>query len=60
MPGQDIATTTYSARSAELLAVHRYRDNAELGIPELSRIVGNGVDTRVDTMRRRLGRDRPA
>jgi hypothetical protein len=47
-----------SGGSAELVAVHRVRSGAQLAVPLISPITTAAVDSRVDTMRRRLGRDR--
>lgn len=42
----------------KLVAVHRWQGKAELAVPQTSDIVSASVDTRIDSMRRRLGRDR--
>lgn len=41
-----------------LVAVHRYFNKVELNPPVTSLITSSGVDSRIDTMRRRLGPDR--
>lgn len=41
-----------------LVCVHRYQGGVELPDPIVDVITGNSVDTRLDTQRRRLGRDR--
>jgi hypothetical protein len=42
----------------KLVAVHRWQGKTELLVPLTSDIVGASVDSRIDTMRRRLGKDR--
>lgn len=41
-----------------LVTIHRYKDKAELAVPEVSKVLSVAVDTRIDSMRRRLGPDR--
>lgn len=47
-----------SGNTMRLVAVHRTQDQAELIVPQTSDIISATADTRIDTMRRRLGRDR--
>jgi hypothetical protein len=47
-----------SGRTATLVAVHRVRNGAVLTNPLVSNITGGFIDTRIDSQRRRLGRDR--
>lgn len=49
---------THGGGNVRLVCVHRYRDKVELATPLVSEISSAVVDTRIDTMRRRLGRDR--
>lgn len=49
---------TTSAGTAKLAVVHYYRAKVLLETPLVSQISGVSVDTRIDSQRRRLGRDR--
>lgn len=49
---------TVGGGSCQLVAVHRWRNKEELATPLISPITSAVVDTRIDTMRRRLGPDR--
>lgn len=49
---------TTSAGNARMCTVHYYRNKALLAVPLVSEITGLTVDSRVDSQRRRLGRDR--
>lgn len=49
---------TTSAGTAKLAAVHYYRAKTLLATPLVSQITGVSVDSRIDSQRRRLGRDR--
>jgi hypothetical protein len=49
---------TLASGTPEMVAVHRVRDGAQLTVPLVSVIKNPQIDSRVDTMRRRLGRDR--
>ena len=49
---------TTSAGNARMSCVHYYRNKAILPVPLVSEITGAVVDSRVDSQRRRLGRDR--
>lgn len=49
---------TTSAGTAKLACVHYYRNKVLLSTPLVSQITGVTVDTRIDSQRRRLGRDR--
>lgn len=49
---------TVAGAALRLVAVHRVVGGVELLVPETSDIVSAVVDSRIDTMRRRLGRDR--
>jgi len=49
---------TTSAGTAKLAVVHYYRAKILLDTPLVSQITGVAVDTRLDSQRRRLGRDR--
>lgn len=42
----------------KLVCVHRVQGGVQLADPLVDPIIGNSVDTRLDTQRRRLGRDR--
>jgi hypothetical protein len=43
-----------------LCVVHRKQNKVDLDPPLVMPIIGRAVDTRIDSQRRRLGRDRPA
>lgn len=47
-----------SGSTQRLVCVHRIRDGVQLPEPLVDVITGNSVDSRIDTQRRRLGRDR--
>lgn len=47
-----------ASNTQRLCTVHRISGGAELPVPTVDVIIGNSVDTRIDTQRRRLGRDR--
>lgn len=47
-----------AGQPARLVAVHRIRNGIQLPDPLVDAITGVTVDTRIDTQRRRLGRDR--
>lgn len=49
---------TTGGQTISLVAVHRYEGGVPLLVPQASPILAATVDTRIDTMRRRLGRDR--
>lgn len=49
---------TTGGETIKLVCVHRYADGVELLVPQTSDIIGESVDNRIDSMRRRLGRDR--
>jgi hypothetical protein len=49
---------TLPSGTPQMVGVHRVRSGAVLPVPLVSPIVAVAVDSRVDTMRRRLGRDR--
>jgi hypothetical protein len=49
---------TTGGKTMRLCAVHRWREKQMLDLPEVSDIQTALVDARIDTMRRRLGRDR--
>lgn len=49
---------TTSAGTAKLATVHYYKDKTLLATPLVSQITGVSVDTRIDSQRRRLGKDR--
>lgn len=53
-----VNAVTTSAGSVYLCAVHRWQNGEVLNPPQISPIIGVAVDTRLDTMRRRLGPDR--
>jgi hypothetical protein len=53
-----INAVTTSAGSAKMSCVHYYRNGALLAVPLVSQITDAVVDDRVDSQRRRLGRDR--
>jgi hypothetical protein len=53
-----INAVTTSAGSAKFCCVHYYRNGAILATPLVSQITGSSVDLRLDSQRRRLGRDR--
>lgn len=53
-----VNAVTTSAGTAKLATVHYYRAGAVLATPLVSQITGVSVDTRIDSQRRRLGRDR--
>jgi hypothetical protein len=53
-----VNAVTTSAGTAKLATVHYYRNKAILETPLVSQISGVSVDTRIDSQRRRLGRDR--
>lgn len=48
---------TTSAGTAKFCCVHYYRNGALLATPLVSQIIGVAVDRRIDSQRRRLGRD---
>jgi hypothetical protein len=54
----DVNGGDFGGVSGDLCCVHRYKDGVELATPLVDLIVGSDFDTRVDTQRRRLGRDR--
>lgn len=49
---------TTGGNTMRLVAVHRQQNGAQLTVPLTSDVQSAVVDTRIDTMRRRLGRDR--
>jgi len=52
------AFTSTGISQARLCVVHRYRDNVKLVPPQVTYIDGASCDSRMDSQRRRLGRDR--
>lgn len=55
----DIRAITGSGAPANLVAVHRIHAGDVLRPPQVDIITAVGVDTRIDTQRKRLGKDRP-
>ena len=53
-----INAVTVNGGTATMCAVHYYQNKALLGTPLISDITGVSVDDRLDSQRRRLGRDR--
>lgn len=53
-----INSMAFAGSTPRLVVVHYRRDKVQLGTPLVSEITGVSVDTRVDSQRRRLGRDR--
>jgi hypothetical protein len=51
-------TATYGAATCQMIMLRRYSDGAELATPLQVPITGVSVDSRIDSQRRRLGRDR--
>ena len=49
---------TTGGQTMKLVAVHRWSGGVEIIVPQTSDILSATVDSRIDTMRRRLGRDR--
>lgn len=47
-----------AGQPARLVCIHRYVAGVQVPDPTVDEITGNAVDTRIDTQRRRLGRDR--
>lgn len=52
-----LAALSYGSNQIGLVAVHRTSNHATLAIPIVNRITACTVDSRIDTQRRRLGRD---
>jgi len=55
-----VASLNPGARACQLVAVSRVQDDQWLDPPFVYAITSQGVDTRMDSQRRRLGKDRPA
>lgn len=53
-----VNTLTMTGLPVRLVTVHRYRDKVQLAVPTISPILSAVCDSRIDTQRRRLGRDR--
>jgi hypothetical protein len=53
-----INTTPMDGTPQTLVCVHRQRDGVQLAVPDVSPITSCAVDSRIDSMRRRLGPDR--
>lgn len=53
-----MSSTPVGSSMGQLCAVHRQIGGVEVEIPETSNITGVIVDTRIDSQRRRLGKDR--
>lgn len=54
----DVAALTIEARTQKLVCVHRQVDGVQLATPLVDTIIAAAIDSRIDSMRRRLGPDR--
>lgn len=54
----DVNALTISGHAQKLVCVHRQQDGAQLAVPLVDDILSATVDSRIDSMRRRLGPDR--